>query len=132
MARAIESGGETLEFDRFQQIIDCGRLERLQRVAVERRHEYDLRTARLFYRVGDFEAVRQWHANVEQDHIRSFSPDDVDTLDAVGRLGDDGHVSRQFEEGANASTNERLVVDQHDADHADASGRGMTPCTSNP
>ena len=41
----------------------------------------------------------------------------VDRLQAVGGLGDDGHVGLGLDDLAQASADERLVVGQQDPDH---------------
>ena len=69
------------------------------------------------------DAVELGHADVHQDDVRLEPPGLGDRLDAVRRLADDLDVLLRLEDHAEARPDERLVVDDQDAEaHSGATG----------
>ncbi len=71
-------------------------------------------------RPGRLEAVHLGHADVHQDDVGSLAHDEVDGLDAVGRLTDDLDVVGGAQQHGEPAAHERLVVGDGDADHPSA------------
>ena len=87
-------------------------------VEVEGREDEDARALLLPVEqsAGRLEPVDVRHADVHQDHVRLHAVRGVHRLRAVGRLADDLDVLLGVEDHPESRPNERLVVDDEDAD----------------
>src|SRR4051794_18942911 len=94
-------------------------------VEVERRQHQDLRPAVAVDGGEDaprrLEPVELGHADVHQHDVWAQGAGLVDRLAPVGRLADDLDLGLRVEDHAEAGADERLVVDEEDADHPPAS-----------
>jgi hypothetical protein len=74
---------------------------------------------------GGLQAVQAWHPNVHEDDIGSKFLDLGDGGDAIGGLAHYVKVRLGLEDQSEPAPNQRLIVDDEDADHdcTDSSGR---------
>ena len=79
-----------------------------------------------------FEAVELGHPDVHQDDVRSQRANLVDRVAAVGRLADDLDLRLGVEDHPEAGADERLVVDEQNADHDRASAGSCARSTKPP
>jgi hypothetical protein len=70
-------------------------------------------------RFGGRNAVHDGHSDVHEDDIGFEGCEEVDRLFAVFGFTDDLEVGFGFEEGAESSTDERLIVYEKDSDHGE-------------
>src|SRR5699024_9800440 len=76
----------------------------------------DGRTSRGAEAAGGGDAVHAGHLDVADDDV-DVLPGGVAGGRAVGTLRHDGDVGESVEDGAQAGADDRVVVDEHDADH---------------
>ena len=81
---------------------------------------------------GGLDAVEGGHADVHHDDVGAVSTCCVDRVEPVARLGHDLQVLGRLQERADRLADERLVVSQDDADHADIArlATGRVACTT--
>ena len=74
-----------------------------------------------------FDAVQEWHRDVQDDDVRLMLGGLPDGFAAVARLGDDGPVRLGFEDIPEALPHERVIVRDEDAKPAHGfSGSGSS------
>ena len=67
---------------------------------------------------GCFDAVKTWHGNIHEYHVRVFVPRFGNTVIAIERGGNDGDAPLRIvvEDDAHRLTNHRVVIDDADGD----------------
>src|SRR5690606_25718298 len=73
------------------------------------------------------QAVHDGHADVHEHHVGTTCAHRSDRLATVGCLGHDLEIGLRVHEHADAGTEQRLVVDERDTDHADPPVVAATP-----
>ena len=109
--QALEGLRQPYRVDRLEDVVDCVDRERVNRVLVERRHEYELRR-----RVGEeqapsnFESGESRHLDIEKHDIRFDLARQPECADAVGRLAGDFDATRLAEEEAQLLASQLFIV----------------------
>ncbi len=114
----VQGGEQALGTHRLEQVIDGVEVEGLHGIVVVGRAEDHRR--RLFQPTevgGQLDTVHARHADIGQHHIDRVVAQEVERLEAVGRLAD--HHARQLhgqigEQRAQAVASQRLVIDDED------------------
>ena len=121
-ARAMESLLEALVVERFDEIIQCCQVERLQRVLIVGGDENRRRHFVGSDRVCDLEASFVRHLHVEKKKIGIQRPNRVDGSGACAGRTDDLDIRLTREKILDALAREGLVVDDQNANWASRHG----------
>jgi len=113
--RAIARPLEALAVERFQKIIDRVDVECPNRVFVMCGNENDCAGVAGIQRGQDVEAVTLRHAYIEEDEIRTFTFQELDSFFTVHTLTDDGDFRITAKHLADERATERFVFDNDSA-----------------
>ena len=121
---AVERAAQARIVDRLEQVVERMRLERVDREAVEGRHEDDHRHAFLRHAREHVQTREPRHLDIEEHEVRRVLLDGRERSTTVGALGDDLDIVLVAQADLESASRELLVVDDDGAD-----GHGCTACS---
>ena len=117
-AHAGDGLGQTIGFDRLDQVIDCVDLERVEGELAVGGDEHDRRRVlEMLQGLGELQTRGLGHVDVEEDDIDGIFLQFLDGLAHAGGLGDHVGLAELVEQEAQLRTRRRLIVDDHCFQH---------------
>ena len=118
LAHTRDRLGKTLAFDGLDQVVDGVHLERVERELAVGGDEHDGgRELEVLQRVGELQAGRLGHVDVEEHHVARIFLQLFDGLAHAGSLGDHFGLAQLVEKESQFGTRRGLVIDDHRFKH---------------